>query len=183
MFTICVSLPHRRTLPFYRQLFSFTQKNLESVLRKYIRDYVTCHTCKSPTTILAKHSRLYFLQCEVRLACNAFELQSRVSSVCLSFLSFSVCVLLGSSSSELWPVPPLSLAFPFGSTPFISSSRFLLLSLLSLLFTSNSLFPSPSYPCSFLSGSLLLPCSLSLFPYTFYPLLPLFLFMCSPFHL
>jgi len=42
----------------------FTQKNIESVLRKYIRDYVTCHTCKSPTTILAKHSRLYFLQCE-----------------------------------------------------------------------------------------------------------------------
>lgn len=48
---------------------SFTQKNIESVLRKYIRDYVTCHTCKSPTTILAKHSRLYFLQCEVRRYC------------------------------------------------------------------------------------------------------------------
>ena len=66
---------------------SFTQKNIESVLRKYIRDYVTCHTCKSPTTILAKHSRLYFLQYEVRarepgLCCVAVSTASLSPLLC-----------------------------------------------------------------------------------------------------
>jgi translation initiation factor 2 subunit 2 len=42
----------------------FQPKQIESVLRRYIREYVTCHTCRSPNTILAKYSRLYFLQCE-----------------------------------------------------------------------------------------------------------------------
>lgn len=42
----------------------FQQKQIEHVLRKYIREYVTCHTCKSPDTILAKENRLFFLQCE-----------------------------------------------------------------------------------------------------------------------
>lgn len=27
-------------------------------------EYVTCHTCRSPDTILQKDTRLYFLQCE-----------------------------------------------------------------------------------------------------------------------
>lgn len=27
-------------------------------------EYVTCHTCRSPETILQKDTRLYFLQCE-----------------------------------------------------------------------------------------------------------------------
>jgi translation initiation factor 2 subunit 2 len=43
----------------------FQQKMIENVLRGYIREYVTCHTCKSPETILAKENRLFFLQCEV----------------------------------------------------------------------------------------------------------------------
>jgi len=42
----------------------FQQKQIESVLRRYIKEYVTCHTCKSPETILSKDTRLYFLQCE-----------------------------------------------------------------------------------------------------------------------
>lgn len=42
----------------------FQQKQIESVLRRYIREYVTCHTCKSPETMLQKDTRLYFLQCE-----------------------------------------------------------------------------------------------------------------------
>ncbi|KAJ1124850.1 hypothetical protein NDU88_003298 [Pleurodeles waltl] len=28
------------------------------------KEYVTCHTCRSPDTILQKDTRLYFLQCE-----------------------------------------------------------------------------------------------------------------------
>ena len=44
---------------------SFQQKQIESILRRYIREYVTCHTCRSPNTFLAKRNRLYFLQCEV----------------------------------------------------------------------------------------------------------------------
>ncbi|KAK2155827.1 hypothetical protein LSH36_230g04021 [Paralvinella palmiformis] len=42
----------------------FQQKQIESVLRRYIKEYVTCHTCHSPETILQKDTRLYFLQCE-----------------------------------------------------------------------------------------------------------------------
>ncbi|VDP21550.1 unnamed protein product [Soboliphyme baturini] len=42
----------------------FQQKHIESVLRKYIKEYVTCHTCKSADTVLQKDTRLFFLQCE-----------------------------------------------------------------------------------------------------------------------
>jgi len=42
----------------------FQQKQIEHVLRAYIKEYVTCHTCRSPETILQKDTRLYFLQCE-----------------------------------------------------------------------------------------------------------------------
>lgn len=42
----------------------FQQKQIENVLRRYIREYVTCHTCKSPNTILTKEERLFYLTCE-----------------------------------------------------------------------------------------------------------------------
>jgi len=42
----------------------FQQKQIENVLRRYIKEYVTCHTCRSPNTILQKDSRIFFLQCE-----------------------------------------------------------------------------------------------------------------------
>jgi len=42
----------------------FQQKQIENVLRRYIREYVTCHTCKSPDTTLTKENRLFFLKCE-----------------------------------------------------------------------------------------------------------------------
>lgn len=42
----------------------FQQKQIENVLRRYIKEYVTCHTCRSPNTLLQKDSRLFFLQCE-----------------------------------------------------------------------------------------------------------------------
>jgi translation initiation factor 2 subunit 2 len=41
----------------------FQQKHIESVLRKYIKEYVTCHTCHSAETELQKDTRLFFLQC------------------------------------------------------------------------------------------------------------------------
>jgi Domain found in IF2B/IF5 len=40
----------------------FQQKHIENVLRRYIKEYVTCHTCRSPDTILNKETRLFFLQ-------------------------------------------------------------------------------------------------------------------------
>ncbi|XP_042868453.1 eukaryotic translation initiation factor 2 subunit 2-like [Penaeus japonicus] len=46
----------------------FQQKQIENVLRRYIKEYVTCHTCRSPDTVLQKDARLYFLQCE---QCNS----------------------------------------------------------------------------------------------------------------
>merc|ERR1712080_545544 len=42
----------------------FQQKHIENVLRRYIKEYVTCHTCRSPDTILQKDTRLFFLNCE-----------------------------------------------------------------------------------------------------------------------
>nr|SVE80303.1 EOG090X0AVX [Daphnia magna] len=42
----------------------FQQKQMENVLRRYVKEYVTCHTCRSPDTILQKDTRLFFLQCE-----------------------------------------------------------------------------------------------------------------------
>eukprot|EP00088_Acartia_fossae_P019289 TRINITY_DN2124_c0_g1_i1.p1 TRINITY_DN2124_c0_g1~~TRINITY_DN2124_c0_g1_i1.p1 ORF type:complete len:307 (-),score=141.93 TRINITY_DN2124_c0_g1_i1:129-1049(-) len=41
----------------------FQQKHIENVLRRYIKEYVTCHTCRSPDTILNRETRLFFLQC------------------------------------------------------------------------------------------------------------------------
>ncbi|KFM65376.1 Eukaryotic translation initiation factor 2 subunit 2, partial [Stegodyphus mimosarum] len=42
----------------------FEQRQIENVLRRYIKEYVTCHTCHSPETHLQKDTRLFFLQCE-----------------------------------------------------------------------------------------------------------------------
>ncbi|KAL5022869.1 hypothetical protein ScPMuIL_002024 [Solemya velum] len=42
----------------------YNQKQIENVLRRYIKEYVTCHTCRSPDTLLQKDTRLFFLQCE-----------------------------------------------------------------------------------------------------------------------
>jgi len=49
---------------------TFGPKKIESLLRKYITEYVTCHLCKSPDTDLIKDpaSRLFFVQCH---ACGA----------------------------------------------------------------------------------------------------------------
>ncbi|KAG9254603.1 domain found in IF2B/IF5-domain-containing protein [Emericellopsis atlantica] len=42
----------------------FQQKQIENVVRKYIIEYVTCKTCKSPDTELSKgENRLYFITC------------------------------------------------------------------------------------------------------------------------
>jgi len=52
----------------YNQLLikgRFQQKNIEGVLKRYIREYVTCHTCRSAETLLQKEGRLHFLQCEL----------------------------------------------------------------------------------------------------------------------
>jgi len=48
----------------------YVQKQIESILKKYIMEYVTCHMCRSPETSLARDSvtRLFFLTCE---QCNS----------------------------------------------------------------------------------------------------------------
>ncbi|KAK6530306.1 hypothetical protein TWF694_003667 [Orbilia ellipsospora] len=43
----------------------FQQKQLESVLRRYIVEYLTCGTCKSPNTTLNKENRLFFVSCNI----------------------------------------------------------------------------------------------------------------------
>ncbi|KAL5497841.1 SUI3 [Sanghuangporus vaninii] len=42
----------------------FQQKQVENVLRRYIVEYVTCKTCKSPDTLLQKENRIFFVLCE-----------------------------------------------------------------------------------------------------------------------
>ena len=44
----------------------YQPKQAESLLKKYIVEFVTCHMCKNPETSLTRDSvtRLYFLQCE-----------------------------------------------------------------------------------------------------------------------
>ncbi|BGP49244.1 translation initiation factor eIF-2 beta subunit [Rhodotorula kratochvilovae] len=39
----------------------FQQKQIENVLRRYIVEYVTCKTCKSPDTTMTKDNRLFFM--------------------------------------------------------------------------------------------------------------------------
>ncbi|KAI8059894.1 domain found in IF2B/IF5-domain-containing protein [Gongronella butleri] len=55
----------------------FQQKQIEHVLRRYIVEYVTCKTCKSPDTIMTKDNRLYFVQCE---ACGSTRSVSAIKT-------------------------------------------------------------------------------------------------------
>ena len=45
----------------------FTNKHIENLLTKYIKEYVTCQMCKSPNTALAKDNstRLQVMQCNI----------------------------------------------------------------------------------------------------------------------
>jgi translation initiation factor 2 subunit 2 len=55
----------------------FQQKGIETVLRRYIIEYVTCHSCKSPDTKLDKENRLYFLRCR---SCGASRTVAAIKS-------------------------------------------------------------------------------------------------------
>lgn len=46
----------------------FQGKHIENILRRYIAEYVKCHTCKSPETVLKKENRLTFMVCN---KCNS----------------------------------------------------------------------------------------------------------------
>ena len=41
----------------------FTPKAIEQLIRRYVGEYVTCSSCKSPQTTMQKQNRLYFMQC------------------------------------------------------------------------------------------------------------------------
>jgi len=57
----------------------YLPKHLESVLRKYIKDYVTCHMCKGADTELDKDSstRLWIVKCNV---CGADRTATSIKS-------------------------------------------------------------------------------------------------------
>lgn len=42
----------------------FQPKHIENILRKYIAEYVKCHTCKTPETSLKRENRLLFMVCD-----------------------------------------------------------------------------------------------------------------------
>ncbi|BGP17277.1 hypothetical protein JCM10213_008169 [Rhodosporidiobolus nylandii] len=44
-------------------MFLLMREQIENVLRRYIVEYVTCKTCKSPDTELTKKDRLFFMTC------------------------------------------------------------------------------------------------------------------------
>jgi len=41
----------------------FQSKNIESLIRRYIKDYVVCTSCRSLNTVMTKEDRLNFLDC------------------------------------------------------------------------------------------------------------------------
>ena len=41
----------------------FPPKAIEQIIRRYVGEYVSCSSCKSPATTLQKQNRLYFMQC------------------------------------------------------------------------------------------------------------------------
>jgi len=41
----------------------FQPKAIEQIIRRYVGEYVSCASCKSPATALQKQNRLYFMQC------------------------------------------------------------------------------------------------------------------------
>mmetsp|Transcript_24058 Transcript_24058/g.37858 ORF Transcript_24058/g.37858 Transcript_24058/m.37858 type:complete len:168 (-) Transcript_24058:164-667(-) len=45
----------------------YVPKQIESLLKKYIFEYVTCRMCRSPETTLSRDpmTRLYFLECQI----------------------------------------------------------------------------------------------------------------------
>lgn len=62
----------------------YTQKNMENVLRRYIVEYVTCKTCKSPDTLLAKENRIFFMNCQ---ACGSRVRPKSTLSTCVFCLA------------------------------------------------------------------------------------------------
>ncbi|XP_022083915.1 eukaryotic translation initiation factor 2 subunit 2-like [Acanthaster planci] len=60
----------------------FQQKQVENILRRYIKEYVTCHTCRSSDTFLHKENRLFFLQCErCQSRCSVTSIKSGYQAV------------------------------------------------------------------------------------------------------
>merc|ERR1739841_174666 len=55
----------------------FQQKQIENILRRYIVEYVTCKTCKSPDTLLEKDNRIYFVTCQ---SCQSRRSVSSITS-------------------------------------------------------------------------------------------------------
>ena len=48
----------------------------------FAEEYVTCHTCKSPDTLLERDVRLYFLRCRVCLSrCSVAAIKSGFQAV------------------------------------------------------------------------------------------------------
>lgn len=86
----------------------FQQKQIENVLRRYIKEYVTCHTCRSPDTILQKDTRLFFLQCEtcgsrcsVASIKSGFQVSFRLLLYDKRCFETLLCVYLGTARESL----------------------------------------------------------------------------------
>jgi len=43
----------------------YTSNNIEIILKKYIREYVACRTCKKPDTVIYKKNRLVYVKCNL----------------------------------------------------------------------------------------------------------------------
>ena len=67
----------------------FQQKQLENVVRRYIHEYVTCKTCKSPDTLLAKENRVWFIACE---SCGSKRSVSAIKTGFQAQTTVSTCV-------------------------------------------------------------------------------------------
>ena len=55
--------PTPPTQSHLRRSQSFAGVCLSQIIRRYVGEYVSCASCKSPSTALQKQNRLYFMQC------------------------------------------------------------------------------------------------------------------------
>lgn len=60
-------------------------EQIENVLRRYIVEYVTCKTCKSPDTTLTKDNRLFFMTCSSCGSTRSVQAIKTGFQVCLFF--------------------------------------------------------------------------------------------------
>lgn len=84
----------------------FPPKAIEQIIRRYVGEYVSCASCKSPATALQKQNRLYFMQVWARGMHACIEGAKAVLKWCTFMTARLLCTLRGCSpplAAKLYP--------------------------------------------------------------------------------